>query len=480
MDPSALRGVKKMRLLRRIGRGQPVTHRVEASTSREVQAPVHIARLPDFIMLKILSYLSAEEVVCNIRATSRKWNAYSKEDELWRNLAFVPKVSMPDDILYMCFKNMPQLRTFILNHTRDCDLVIDRICVYCPQMKNINIRTKPGPSLSQIEKLLYKFPEIKCVNVRCFGSLMHIDFAKLNTCIHNPHILSLYINSTHYGYDFTLDIGMVKLGTYLLGQLTPIEKLRLELQERKNYLKCLAVSCKVTQESLNEICECKQLTYLLITNNDEVDDESYDIFCLLSLRSLETMQLLALENSDVGDVIHGIHQVDFHRITKLEVVKGGSALESVMNSLISLCKNLNHLNVQDNLLTDEDLSSIEQCSKLEYLDISKNPLLTNECLRKLSLGCRLLRYLDLTACPVINDDFILVIRNCNKLQTLRIEGEFFAGNHFRHLKTFFPELSEFHVYHVQDEVLYSSLKEEMPTLKIIQCEIDVEVCNYKW
>jgi hypothetical protein len=135
--------------------------------------------MPDVVLLKIFSYLNAEDLPMSIPHIDFRWNQLSKSPMLWKDITFTPPSHLTESDIILHLKNMPELRSFRLRHGKYIDMVLTAIILHCKHVRRIVMECKRGPSQQKVEELMYFFPQIECLDVVIPGSQFNIDFAKL-------------------------------------------------------------------------------------------------------------------------------------------------------------------------------------------------------------------------------------------------------------------------------------------------------------
>jgi hypothetical protein len=239
------------------------------------------------------------------------------------------------------------------------------------------------------------------------------------------------------------------------------------LNRKRNDLRSLSLNCDMTADIFSLICTCKELRYLFVCDTIR-DGPPISLLPLANLTNLETLQLVGFRDVYCSFPRVVFDGIVFPHLKKLEIVQGGNLLESMLLPLLAVCPKLNHLNIQDNILTDEMLCNIKFCKELEYLDVSRNYSLTDKFLKIIADSCRKLKFLDIAFCPAIGENFVHVLRPCQKLEVLRLAGFFYSGAYFHLIPFSLPNLKEFYVKHYLHVNILQALLAKMPNLRIIR------------
>jgi len=105
--------------------------------------------LPDEILLKIFKHLPAEDVSMTVPLVNHRWRALSQTASLWNHLTFTPPINMSDEQVTRALQTISHLKSFRLQHGEDFDLIVDALCQYCPDIPDIVMDRKPGPSTAR-------------------------------------------------------------------------------------------------------------------------------------------------------------------------------------------------------------------------------------------------------------------------------------------------------------------------------------------
>ncbi|XP_069684836.1 uncharacterized protein [Periplaneta americana] len=405
-----------------------------------------IGDLPRNLILKIFSHFTPEFLVLVVRRTCANWKEIVDDDEFWRNRVYVPRVIMPDKFLYISLMHMKYLRKFFLDHRRNISNILRLIAKFCPKIEEMTFRFKDNYLKSEtVMFTLYKVPGVRSFVVFLLDYPMMLDYGKLRTDL-GLGMFTMHVSKTHYQHHWPWPVHHQNHIKHLLNG-TPMKQIHDELLQKRQYLKYLGLDCDVTDEVLKEVARCESLENLVLFNNEKSGPE-VDLSPLLKLTQLQSLQL-----SKIRAIHYDSYECvldPFPQLVKLEVVDCGPALDSLVNSMLRVAPMLKHVSVQEGLITNEDLEGLAFCEHLEYLDLSKNPLLTNTCMRYVGQGCHRLKFLDITACPNMDDDFFCLIERCKQLEMVRLEGEYFSGSYFPYVTLMFPKLCHLYIGHFKN------------------------------
>jgi Leucine-rich repeat (LRR) protein len=437
-----------------------------------------ILNLPDELLMEIFYYLSPEDLVDNVRKTCAHWSDITYTNALWRKVTFRPSCQMSDTDVLSYIENMPQLKYFFLNHERNVNVIIDTMREHCYDIKSFIIKSKSLTKKDSITDMLLTFENMECFDVVATGSQLSLDYARLYGMFHSRSSVNMLTNEGQFTNNFILNpnIGWFPdVATFLS---VPLSKVHSVINKKRNEMKSLSVNCDVNADTFSLICTCKELRYLFVCDT-QYDGPPISIVPLANLTNLETLQLVGFRDvfSEFSPLI--FEGVIFSHLNKLEIIQGGILLEAILTPLLPVCPKLKHLNVQDNILTDQQLYNIHSCKHLEYLDVSNNYSLTDNFILNLAGSCPDLKFLDISFCPKISEDFVYMLHSCSKLETLRIEGKYYSGLSFKFIPALLPNLKEFYVKHFYNAALLNDLVWQMPKLRVLKCSRYPDECDYR-
>ncbi|PSN29502.1 hypothetical protein C0J52_26705 [Blattella germanica] len=415
------------------------------SITKGFQEPRNVNDLPVEIMIEIFSYLSAEEIMHSVRNTCLRWHTITFEKFLWSKVPFIPSPHRDSygKIFIIPQHYLPYVQYIEIHHTADSHKFLQFVSKYFHDIKIIKYKTKNGIAVPYATELLEKHPKMRCLESYCLYFGMHLDYAQIFGKYHEKNRVEI-TKSTH--------------SSEIIAQL----------MKNMPILNILFFQANLTREIFHLICDCPNLRHLIINCIDPWC-EVVDFGHLMRLKNLKTLQIRSILCSNSYSVVNQFQGERLPHLTKIEILEGGQALERSLNTLLAACPNLIHLNVRDNILTDESLENIQLCNHLEYLDVSENFQLSDIFLTYVAIGCHRLKFLDITNCRCITDAFVLILYPCIKLEILCVEGFEFKGLYFNMIPYFYPKLFEFHLRHFGDDELLESLNLTMPGLLTTRC-----------
>jgi hypothetical protein len=135
--------------------------------------------LPDEILLKIFKHLPDEDVSMTVPLVNHRWRALSQAASLSNHLTFTPPINMSDEQVTRALQTMPHLKFFRLQHGEDVDLIVDTLCQYCPDIRDIVTDRKRGPSTALLFRFMAKYTNIERLDVTVRGRSFQVDYAKM-------------------------------------------------------------------------------------------------------------------------------------------------------------------------------------------------------------------------------------------------------------------------------------------------------------
>jgi hypothetical protein len=293
--------------------------------------------------------------------------------------------------------------------------------------------------MSPVVKLLKKFPNMERLDVYVPESQFNMDYAQFY-----GDDLTVFKNINFKSLSWTIGSAY---GPQYPNNMRPLPSheadIRQTLHERANELHVIGLVCKLTTNILKSISCCKDLTYLLICN-ENLEKIELDFQPLSNLKRLDTLQLRFMHNSVVNWNM-SYKGVQFPRLVKLEIVRAGDSLHEVLRGLLSVCPELRHLNVQESFMLDSDFENIHLCKHLIHLDISENYNLTDECMVHVARGCHRLQFLDISYCFLMTSNTFKILERCRNLRSLMAMGNGFGGSYLHEISVLFPYLEEIYL-----------------------------------
>lgn len=418
--------------------------------------------MPDVVLLKIFSYLYAEDLAMTIPMIDFRWNLLSRSKVLWKDITFTPPLHLTELDIVQHLRNMPELRSFRLRHGKHIDLIITAIILHCKHMRCIVMEHKRGPSKQKVEELLQFFPQMECLDVFIPELQFNIDFAKLYGNFSKDSTLTMLNRwSSHF------DLYETKPSVICLPNSE--EGIREMIVVRMQHLETLGIGCSLTSNIFRTICNCRNLRHLFVSCENLQDTIEIDMYHLTALNHLEILQLQCLQKC----ILISKRNCVFDYLFKLEIVGG----EGSVFRLMVISTNLRHLNLQEGSFVDENLIDISLCKMLTHLDISDNTNLTDKCIEYVAHGCHSLQFLDISYCESMTDNVLNILQPCRDLQVLWMNGFDFNRENCHKIPFLFPHLKEMSIKHSDMPEIAGDLKMVMPSLNVMTCFNSFEHCD---
>ena len=416
-----------------------------------VGVATNIDRLGYDVLVHLFSYLNADEVLTNVSRVCRYWNEATRSKYLRRNLVYKPDSSKSDREIRTLISSAKDLSKFIFTRERNYDKIMRDVLNSCPMVTCISLKGKRELADELISSLLDKYKNIDIFETYYKPLEIHVDYARFKSTRH--------AYKTFGGIEYIVSIDDIMEVYVDIG--TEIET--------------ISISCIVTSEIFSLICQFSELKYLFLQNKVETNC-GIDINDLHLLQKLETLQLLQFPGDGDIESIPLSDERLLPKLTKLEILETGKSIRANINILLKICPRLKHLNLNNNELQTEDLTNITMCPGLEFLDVSNNESLGGQFLRLVGQSCPKLKFIDITGCS-IPENFVLLLRNCQELETIRVEGLDLQGTHFPILPVIFPKLYFISILHFDDPDTLDEMLTMNPLIRIELCSNDYLLCS---
>jgi hypothetical protein len=250
----------------------------------QVRRMTTIDDLPNELLLQISEGLPAENVSMTVPIVSARWRDLSQRISLWKHLTFTPPISMSEEEVADALQTMPHLKSFRLQHGENIDFIVNTLCKHCPEIRHIVMKRKRGPTMETLVRIVLRYKDIECIDVRVPGILFHIDYIKFHG-LYSSRPFSLTIYNASSAELLEGKYGKVRGGcVYINPSYNEIKEL---LTAKKYILKYLTFSSKIIKlREMHMICKCKQLIRLFLYN-DRKDVTALDLNLLTELQNLD-------------------------------------------------------------------------------------------------------------------------------------------------------------------------------------------------
>ncbi|GLG92685.1 F-box/LRR-repeat protein 2 [Gryllus bimaculatus] len=291
----------------------------------------NIQNLPDEVLLEIFQYMSLEELVTCIQNVSLRWRNVSQHSvRLWKNKIYKPVSRVTDEEIIATLKKMPQLRTFVFNP--DClklDEIINVLCSHCKHLQTL-VCDGFGVSTSHLQKMV--------------NSLHDLEWFQLSQCHIIDHI-SLSLLSQFKK--------LRKLTCVNVGPASTFIRANNEVFQSLEHIEIIAYcSCDrggIHEDQINKEILTKMFQYCPFPKLKKLD--------LSNCLNISVHTLRAMHKSCPGvQELHFSHCVHFDDECSLVLTQ----FPELLSLDLSCC----------NGVSDEGLSYLARCPKLEMLDLS--------------------------------------------------------------------------------------------------------------
>jgi hypothetical protein len=289
-----------------------------------------IIDLPDEILLKIFK----QDVSMTVPLVNHRWRALSQTASLWNHLTFTPPINMSDKQVARALQTMPHLKSFRLQHGEDVDLIVDTLCQYYPDIRDIIMDRKRGPSTARLFRRLKKYTNIERLDVTVPGRPFQVDYAKLYETSNSSGASLIFSDESR-----RLERIFGKLhGPSVFNKPTYKDILRL-LSEKKDILQYLVICSKAISTLPNMIYGRKELRCLCLYIKRWYFTNLYSMI-LTKLQNLHCLHVYTNKNRLRGSFTAGNEMI---RLVKLEVVITDPFPNPSIGGLFNKCPNLQHI-----------------------------------------------------------------------------------------------------------------------------------------
>ncbi|CAH1801883.1 unnamed protein product [Owenia fusiformis] len=373
------------------------------------QDPTNITSLTDDALLTIFSYLDVRHKI-KIERVCKRWRQLSIQS--WHSAAIIDFShtfnwrfgGVTDTLLQsLLARGCQNCKVLRLGNRSMCltDWAVDIIGESCPKLEEVDLSGVEVTNIS-LKTLGRNCPKLKVI--------------KLQRC-HEVGEKGLWWLLKQCQYLHTLDLeGNKRLTGQCFHMAGP-------------YLHILNLSgCSGLSESgILKICEkCKNLEDLKLNACCGLKDESLRALCI----GLVHLRRLGLSGDYVELTGQGLYEIGEH-LVKLEALNlsGNKAIDD--RSLLNICNgcmNLKELDLSCCHSKLRDLNCLGLLYKLELVNLSYMPCVTDDCMRNISQNGRLKR-IRLRACSgITNQGITAVLTGCNAIQELDLSGNLQLDN----------------------------------------------------
>ncbi|GLH15367.1 Uncharacterized protein GBIM_19825 [Gryllus bimaculatus] len=401
--------------------------------------------LPDEVLVKVFSYLPAEDLAWEIPKVCKRWARVSEDSEVWRNKIYEPASFTHYLSVADCLRRVPKLEGLSISHSAPMETVRN-VCKYL-NMYSHNIKY-----LSLPVEVSKRFP-LKSVMPKKLACLVTLN---LRFC--ESFVVSQFLDL--YSAQIVTCVGLCQnLQSLTLGGLISCDAVA---------FKAIAVGCAKLQILDVKACEMNAhggLKCLLKRENDTI----ISLGLSWSLQNNKrTLPLIAkychkLQKLSIIEPVGRYHFQPPYNVTSYDVAAlrhmthlkeltlrriKGNILEEFIELIVSgLFKNLEKLDFSYNLwVTNIFLVYIfRNCPNLKSLHFRCCCGLTSDAFPSIAL-LRHLEYLNLEGCERLRDEAIFHIVKCRKLRYLNVNRIFaFTRLSLNYCSEFLKYLEELHI-----------------------------------
>lgn len=379
----------------------------------------HFGKLPDSVLLRILSFLSTNDLV-KFSRICRKFYFLAWEPDLWKSVVLTGEKTDADLALKTIFRLLNRnnsaikpygLEKLVLN---GCERLTDR---------GLAIVARTCPNLSRLEIQ-------HCVNITS-GGLM--DLVTKCQMLDHLDVTGCHMISTIKVHQPPPTPNPALRGATSINALNnglPLR--RLEHLQYLDLTDCLSLE----DTGLKMVVEtCPQLLYLFLRRCTAITDIGIKYVASYCL------QLRELSISDCSQITDfGLYELAKlgPNLRYLSVAKCDQISDAGVKQIARLCYKLRYLNVRGcEAVSDEAIEMLARsCSRLRSLDIGKCDV-TDIGLKMLSENCPNLKKLSVKSCEMVSDQGIQsVAYYCRGLQQLNIQDCPITQEGYRMVKKF--------------------------------------------
>lgn len=106
---------------------------------KQLRIEDYITYIPNEILLRILSYLSYDDLFNNARLVCKKWNKLCKVSPAWRILEASPQIPTRTLCKWIEFCNPVMIKHLHISGRNDADVVLKKVSKHCPNLEALNI-----------------------------------------------------------------------------------------------------------------------------------------------------------------------------------------------------------------------------------------------------------------------------------------------------------------------------------------------------
>ncbi|XP_069675546.1 F-box/LRR-repeat protein 2-like isoform X6 [Periplaneta americana] len=469
-------------------------------TFRTMASGKSFADLPDELLLEIFSNLNNEDLAMSVQHVNCHWREVSQDDALWKNRIFSPEFEMSDEEISRRLKNMPALRTLVLQRGTNTRILVRDLCRSCKDIVHLEFKCSHKISNAKLKCIVKNLPNIVNLSIPLPRQYHQLEFASFLGQFQKLTTLGFtdkYFHSVEDGVLKAIADGCPCLQNINLGSSNfSDEDMKYFLERKGPHLLSFTVRCDFSLSAHRLLCECSKLQHLCYDINYNDDIQRTDMALLSKLTMLQYLTLSSFREDQTRGIPSIFQKHSLPNLVALRIEYCDGLEPAALTNVLLNCSQIKSLRVNGFELNDDCFQHIGKCVNLEYLDISVCESITDKALEYIGAGCSRLQHLDVGNCYGLTDKGIEYICNgCQRLRYLNIQScnnitdavfehiikfkelnilkimwiHDLKGTNFNLLPSHLCCLKEFYVegcYALEEDFL-DKLQAEMPLLKVI-------------
>ena len=362
-------------------------------------------KLLDHILLRVMHYLSLEDLCLGARLVNKRWHEVSCDRTLWKSPDFQCKADSLTDSSLLSI--LSEVSAFIEElNLRRCVLLSDEAfqhgSIVCPNLRRVDVSSTMITN-SGLSSLVTKYPHLE--RLAC---LKCSNLTQSYVLLQGMDSLREFMDP----YEDCLDVPE-----------DANEKL-LPIIERNPHLEQVRLACKLLEDEvlLKLVERCSSLQTLHLPNCVWISGDVL-VGCVTRLPELKSLDISGMTVSD-EHLVKAANRLP--KLEELNVTECRKVTDIGIMSIVENCQGLRHVILNESKgysgnISDVGLKHIGQCCPgLEELTMCFCPSVTDTGLRYLVEGCRQLKHLDISGCLSLTDSALKCVAKCGEqLERLR-------------------------------------------------------------
>jgi Leucine-rich repeat (LRR) protein len=373
--------------------------------------------LPDKILVRIFTYLTAEDIILCVRYVCTRWRALSENDEIWKHSCYCPGADTTEQGLLCVVTNTKALRVF--QYFGTCN-VVQPLSRYC---RKLQVLTVPNLLLSaaDIKVVMELLPELASLNISLTTTKDGLEITSMIGQSQTLLRLSLFPSdngSAVPGLMGPIADGCPNLRTLICGTFgLPLSEVCYLLRCKKLQLFQLEHSGHVTADFFRALNECINLNNISF-RKVEFEGPFTKMPPITNLKRLTTMAMTGCRMPMLKAIPLTLFLDTLPQMTYIGIPYGSGNIDELINRIIVTCPQLTHLDLEGNMdLRCRGLRNISCSKHLKYLDVSACMYLDKKAFKYVAEGCPELHTLDISGTSVSDSIFRQILR-CKSLKNL--------------------------------------------------------------